>query len=312
MSRSPSGRGQSAARIGGATQIEPFLEMMAAERGAAANTLAAYRRDLEDAAAVLAPAGLDGADAAALDRYMQRLADAGLSPRTSARRLSALRQYFRFLLLEGLRADDPTAAIDGPRAGRSLPKYLSEAEVEALLAAAQASADRHGRRLLAIVELLYATGLRVSELAGLPATALHAEGALIVRGKGGKERMVPLGRAAMTALGAYAADRPRFTPGGADSPWLFPSSGKDGRLSRRRIGQMLDALAIRAGIDPARVSPHVLRHAFATHLLVHGADLRSVQELLGHADLSTTEIYTHVLDERLKALVLEKHPMARD
>lgn len=291
--------------------IEAFLEMLAAERGAAANTLAAYRRDLSHAAGAMAPAGLDDADGAAIDSYLQSLAAAGLSPRTGARRLSALRQYFRFLLSEGLRDDDPTAAIDGPRLGRSLPKNLSEAEVEALLAAARAADDRHGRRLLAIVELLYATGLRVSELANLPESALRADGAMIVRGKGGKERMVPIGDPAAAALAAYAPDRLSFAPGQA-SPWLFPSLGKDGRLSRRRIGQMLDELATQAGVDPARVSPHVLRHAFATHLLAHGADLRSVQELLGHADLSTTEIYTHVLDERLKALVLERHPMAND
>ncbi len=289
--------------------VEAFLEMLAAERGAAPNTLSAYRRDLDDADGAMAGA-LDAADAGAIDRYLKRLADAGFSPRTGARRLSALRQYFQFLLLEGVRADDPTAAIDGPRLPRALPKHLSEAEVDALLTAARETEGPRGRRLLAIVELLYATGLRVSELAALPATALRAEGAMIVRGKGGKERMVPLGRPAKAAVEAYAPDRLGFAPGGRDSPWLFPSTGKDGRLTRRRIGQMLDDLAIKAGIDPARVSPHVLRHAFATHLLHHGADLRSVQELLGHADLSTTEIYTHVLDERLKALVLEKHPLA--
>lgn len=284
--------------------------MLAAERGAAANTLAAYRRDLADAASRLAPTPLDDADARSLEAALQGMADEGLSPRTAARRLSAMRQYFQFLLLEGLRGDDPTAAIDGPRLGRPLPKNLSEADVDALLEAARAADDRHGRRLLAIVELLYATGLRVSELAALPATALLAEGALIVRGKGGKERLVPLGAAAVAAMTRYAPDRASFAKPGVDSPWLFPSSGKDGRITRRRIGQLLDALALKAGLDPKRVSPHVLRHAFATHLLANGADLRVVQELLGHADLSTTEIYTHVLDERLKSLVLEKHPLA--
>ncbi len=284
--------------------------MLAAERGAARNTILAYRRDLESAADALQPIALDDAVAGDIDRYLAGLAAAGFSPRTGARRLSALRQYFQFLLLEGVRGDDPTAAIDGPRLPRSLPKFLTEAEVEALLDAAQATSGRHGRRLLALVELLYATGLRVSELAALPVSALQAKGAMIVTGKGAKDRLVPLGRAAAEALQAYAPDRQAFAGGDPDSPWLFPSSGKDGRLSRRRIGQMLDDLAIRAGIDPARVSPHVLRHAFATHLLAHGADLRAVQELLGHADLSTTEIYTHVLDERLKSLVLEKHPLA--
>lgn len=292
-----------------AHNLEAFLEMLAAERGAAANTIAAYRRDLEDAASVLGPSSFDDAAAADLDRYLSGLSAAGLSPRTTARRLSALRQYFQFLLTEGLREDDPTAGIDGPRLGRPLPKNLTQEQVDALLDAARAATGPRGRRLLAIVELLYATGLRVSELADLPESALRADGAMIVRGKGGKERMVPIGRMAADALQAYAPDRQGFASG-KPSPWLFPSSGKNGRISRRRIGQMLDALAIEAGVDPAKVSPHVLRHAFATHLLANGADLRSVQELLGHADLSTTEIYTHVLDERLKSLVLERHPLA--
>lgn len=304
-----------------APHLDAFLEMLAAERAAAANTLAAYRRDLTDAAAHLRPIQLDEADAAQLNRYLATLAASGLSRATSARRLSALRQYFRFLLNEGLRDDDPTVAIDGQKASRPLPKNLSEAEVEALLAAANHTGnhtegrkeDHHSRRLLAIVEMLYATGLRVSELAALPATALKAEGALIVTGKGGKDRLVPLGSAAMTALVAYAPDRLTFAKSGAKySPWLFPSTGKAGRITRRRIGQLLDGLAVTAKIDPKRVSPHVLRHAFATHLLANGADIRTVQELLGHADLSTTEIYTHVLDARLKALVLEKHPLADD
>lgn len=290
--------------------LDAFLEMLAAERGAAQNTLEAYRRDLADAAAAMASGGVDGADAADIDSYLAGLAAAGLSPRTGARRLSALRQYFHFLLQEGLRDDDPTASIDGPRSSRSLPKHLSEAEVDALLAAARAAPGPNGKRLLAIVELLYATGLRVSELASLPASAVAAENALIVRGKGGKERLVPLGSAAVRAMRAYAEVRPAFHKGAKTSPWLFPSRGKEGRISRRRIGQLLDELAMAAGIDPARVSPHVLRHAFATHLLANGADLRAVQELLGHADLSTTEIYTHVLEERLKSLVLEKHPLA--
>jgi len=284
--------------------------MLAAERGSAANTLAAYGRDLADTAGAI-KGGLDAATPADLTRYLESLAAAGLAPRTSARRLSALRQYFQFLLQEGVRADDPTAGLESPTMRRALPKHLSEAEVDALLEAARREPGRQGRRLLAIVETLYATGLRVSELTDLPASALKAEGAIIVRGKGGKERMAPLGEAARRALQAYAPDREAFAGGLKDSPWLFPSRGKDGRLTRRRIGQMLDELAVAAGLDPARVSPHVLRHAFATHLLAHGADLRSLQELLGHADLSTTEIYTHVLDERLKALVLEKHPLAK-
>ena len=212
--------------------------MLAAERGAARNTILAYRRDLESAADALQPIALDDAVAGDIDRYLAGLAAAGFSPRTGARRLSALRQYFQFLLLEGVRGDDPTAAIDGPRLPRSLPKFLTEAEVEALLDAAQATSGRHGRRLLALVELLYATGLRVSELAALPVSALQAKGAMIVTGKGAKDRLVPLGRAAAEALQAYAPDRQAFAGGDPDSPWLFPSSGKDGRLSRRRIGQI--------------------------------------------------------------------------
>lgn len=291
-------------------QIEAFLEMMAAERGAAANTLDGYRRDLEGVATDMAPTPLEAADASAIDRALQGLSASGYSPRTIARRLSALRQYFRFLAEEGIRDDDPTVAIEGPRRSRPLPKYLSEADVDALLAAARQTDDRHGRRLLAIVELLYATGLRVSELASLPASVLQADRVISVRGKGGKDRLAPLGRSAVAAMAAYAPDRLCFAPG-KTSPWLFPSSGKAGHITRRRIGQLLDDLAIAAGIDPAAVSPHVLRHAFATHLLANGADLRSVQELLGHSDLSTTEIYTHVLDERLKSLVLEQHPLAK-
>lgn len=304
------------ADAGGAAgrDIEAFLEMLSAERGAAANTLAAYRRDLGRFAAFLAERGeaLREADAEAIRAYLSSLARQGLGASTSARRLSALRQFYRFLLAEGVRGDDPSAVIDSPRLPRPLPKVLSEAEVEALLAEARRVGGPGGARLVALLEVLYATGLRVSELVGLPLAALAGDQRLIiVRGKGGKERMVPLGEPAVAALETYREARAHFIPEGASSPWLFPSRGASGHLTRRRLAQLLKELALRAGLDPGNVSPHVLRHAFGTHLLAHGADLRAVQQMLGHADIATTQIYTYVLDERLKALVREHHPLAR-
>jgi integrase/recombinase XerD len=246
-----------------------------------------------------------------------------LAPRSAARRLSTLRQFHRFLFGEGLRADDPTAGLDSPRQGRSLPKVLSEAEVEDLLAAARARPGAEGARLVAMLEVLYATGLRVSELVQLPAAAAARDPrVLIVKGKGGKERMVPLSEPARDALKAHlkahrkaAIDKAAIDKAGPDKPgpgakWLFPSRGAAGHLTRQRVAQLLKELAVAAGIDPAKVSPHVLRHAFASHLLDHGADLRSVQKMLGHADISTTQIYTHVLDSRLKALVRDHHPLS--
>lgn len=294
---------------------ETFLEMMAAERGAARNTLEAYGRDLGDAEAWLASRGRELADAGTADlrAYLAAAEAAGVAPRTAARRLSALRQFFRFLYAEGRRGDDPTATLDAPQRGRPLPKILSESEVDALLDAARDRPGPEGLRLVCLLELLYATGLRVSELVGLPyATVARDPRVLIVRGKGGKERMVPLTAAAMAAIAAYKAVRGVFLAAGETSPHLFPSRGESGHLTRRRFGQLLDETAIEAGLDPAKVSPHVLRHAFATHLLDHGADLRSVQQMLGHADISTTQIYTHVLAERLRALVEAHHPLARN
>lgn len=289
--------------------------MMAAERGAARNTLEAYGRDLADAEAWLAARRRPLAEAGIEDlrAYLAAAEAAGMAPRTAARRLSALRQFFRFLYADGRRGDDPTAPLDAPRRGRPLPKILSEAEVEALLDAARDRPGPEGLRLTCLVELLYATGLRVSELVGLPFAAVARDPrVLIVRGKGGKERMVPLTGAAMDAISAYKAVRGVFLAAGETSPHLFPSRGESGHLTRRRFGQLLDETALAAGIDPAKVSPHVLRHAFATHLLDHGADLRSVQQMLGHADISTTQIYTHVLAERLRALVEAHHPLARN
>ena len=296
-------------------QREAFLEYLVAERGASENTLAAYQRDLETFADFLAARGLDccAAQSGDLRDYIASLSRAGLAASTSARRLSTLRQFHRFLLDEGIRGDDPTATIDGARRSRSLPKVLSEAEVERLLAVAKARPGHAGRRLVALLELLYATGLRVSELVALPLAAVQRDQpVLIVRGKGDKERMVPLSQPARQALSAYREVRERFLPAGRESKWLFPSRAGSGHLTRHRFGQLLKVLALEAGLDPAKVSPHVLRHAFASHLLDHGADLRAVQQMLGHADISTTQIYTHVLNERLKSLVLEHHPLAAD
>ena len=296
-----------------APQVEAFLEMLVAERGASANTLAAYGRDLDDLAGFLTARkrGATEARARDLQDYLQGLSRAGMAPSTSARRLSALRQFHRFLVDEGLRDDDPSAALDSPGRVRALPKLLEEAEVERLLEQARERPGPEGARLLALLELLYATGLRVSELVGLPLAAVaRDQRVVLVRGKGGKERMIPVGEPARRALADYRALRARFLREGQDSPWLFPSRGESGHLTRHRFAQMLKGLALEAGLDPRKISPHVLRHAFATHLLAHGADLRSVQQMLGHADISTTQIYTHVLDERLRKLVQEHHPLA--
>ena len=293
-------------------ELELFLEMLAAERGAAVNTLDAYRRDLTDFERFLIgrKGHFDTARTDDLRAYIAALGRAGMAPRTAARRLSALRQFYRFLFREGLRGDDPAQAIESPRRGRSLPKTLSETEVDQLLEAAGALEGPGGVRMAALLELLYATGLRVSELVGLPFGAVARDPqVLVVRGKGGRERMVPLGEAARDAVRAYLQVRSSFA-GAADSTWLFPSRGASGHLTRHRFAQMLKDLALACGLDPAKVSPHVLRHAFASHLLDRGADLRSVQKMLGHADISTTQIYTHVLSERLRRLVQEHHPLA--
>lgn len=294
-------------------EIENFLEMMAASRGAAQNTLDAYGRDLADFSAWLAARQGDLAAATPehLRRYFALLNEKGMTAATVARKLSSLRQFYRFLLAEGVRADDPAAEIDSPRQQRRLPKYLSEAEVEALLQAAQAVPGPDGKRLCAILEILYAAGLRVSELLELPwPLAQEQPRVLRVRGKGRKERLVPLTDAAVQAIEAYAAVRPHYLAQNKPSRWFFPSR-RGGHLTRQRLGQMLKRLAAAAGIAPKKVSPHVLRHAFASHLLANGADLRAVQKMLGHADIATTQIYTHVLAERLKSLMYQHHPLAR-
>ena len=298
--------------------IEAFLEMMSAERGARANTLDAYSRDLADARAALAPRSLIAADGDALSRYAQGLTTRGLSATTAARRLSALRQFYLFLLSENHRADDPTAKLERPRKPRSLPKTMDADAIDRLIEAAGANGDAAGVRDRALIELLYASGLRVSELVGLTLSAAPAPGVfhVVVTGKGGRERIAPLHQRAIAALDAWLAVRETLLPVAATArarakKWLFPSrSAADGKMTRRRVQQILDAAALRAGLNPKHVTPHVLRHAFATHLVEGGADLRVVQTLLGHADIGTTQIYTHVAQARLRELVETKHPLA--
>jgi integrase/recombinase XerD len=300
------------------TLIELFLDMIAAERGASANTLDAYRRDLTDFAADLTHAGetIPAANSDALRAHLGRLAERGLATASVARRLSAIRQLYRFLYAEGHRSDDPAAVIEGPKRGRSLPKVLSVKQVDDLLTQAregvkaEAKSERlRAARLNCLLEVLYATGLRVSELVSLPeAAARRDQRMLVIRGKGGRERLVPLNDQAKRTMTDYLALR---TEAKLDkSKWLFPSFGESGHLSRQHFARELKELAAAAGLKAAQVSPHVLRHAFASHLLQNGADLRVVQTLLGHADISTTQIYTHVLEERLKSLVRDLHPLA--
>jgi integrase/recombinase XerD len=300
-----------------------FLEMIAAERGAARNTLDAYRRDLEDYAGHLAAKGssFTEVDATLLRTYLAALDSAGLSAATAARRLSAVRQLHKFLYAEGIRTDDPTLTLAGPKRGRPLPKVLSVKDVDKLLAAAAGGAETTDRptaarlaaaRMSALLELLYATGLRVSELVSLPASAIRQDTLMLaVRGKGGKERLVPLTEAAKVAVAHWRGILAETQPG-QRSPWLFPADSATGFLPRQVFARDLKSVAALAGIGADRVSPHVLRHAFASHLLQNGADLRVVQQLLGHADVATTQIYTHVLDERAKAMVRDLHPLADD
>jgi len=287
--------------------VDAFLEMLTVERGAAANTIAAYTLDLGEFAEYAAGKGCStaGADAATCQGYMASLHGRGLSARTSARRLSALRQFHLFLLREGVRQDDPTSQLDTPRLPRPLPKFLAESEVDALLEAATRKPGRTGALGRAALELLYATGMRVSELLSLPRSALGAKAeVMIIRGKGNKERMVPLSSAAKEAAGALLAATE------VQSRWLFPGRDPKQPLTRQAFFLLLKQIALEAGLDPARVSPHVLRHSFASHMLARGADLRSLQMLLGHADISTVQIYTHVQTERLRQVVEEHHPLS--
>lgn len=290
--------------------IDAFLEMLAAERGAARNTLLAYGADLADFAGFAAARGVGAAegDEALLRDWLVAQSTAGLSARTAARRLSALRQFHRFLLREGVREDDPSQLLDAPKLAPALPKYLTEAEVDALLAATRGLKPAQGLLAAAALEILYATGLRVSEVLALPRGALSADRQVVlVRGKGGRERVVPLSDAARQAAAALVAGQ----DDNKGSRWLFPGRDPRQAMTRQGFALLLKQVAKRAGIDAARVSPHVLRHSFASHMLARGADLRSLQMLLGHADIATTQIYTHVLAERLQRLVEQHHPLAQ-
>jgi integrase/recombinase XerD len=305
--------------------LESFLDMMSAERGASANTLDAYRRDLADLSATLTKrkASLRTAAREDVKYYLGALTSSGMAPSSQARKLSALRQFFMFLYSEGIRKDDPTNSIDAPRRKRPLPKILSPDDVKKLInAAVERYVDEDENRTLesfrltAMLEILYAAGLRVSELVGLPlASAKTKSGYFIVRGKGNKERIVPLNKSAHAAIRDYLKVRDEFLPQGAararSEKFLFPSRGAEAHITRRRCHQMLKELALKANIDPAKLSPHVLRHAFATHLVEGGADLRSVQTLLGHADVATTQIYTHVAGDHLQAVIASAHPLSK-
>ncbi len=309
-----------ARRASDLASIELFLDMLAAERGAGKNTLDAYRNDLADLSAHLSAAGrgIAVANTDDLRGFLSALAERGFKASSLARRLSAVRQLYRFLYAEGKLSHDPAAVLEGPKRGRSLPKVLSIAEVDGLLTQARKDMEDteqpptqrlRAARLLCLLEVVYATGLRVSELMALPASAAKRDQRmLVVRGKGGKERLVPLNLAAKRAMAEYLKMRGDAEPKAA-SKWLFPSFGEQGHLTRQHFARELKSLGSACGIALARLSPHVLRHAFASHLLHNGADLRVVQTLLGHADISTTQIYTHVLEERLKALVRDLHPL---
>ncbi len=284
--------------------------MLAAERGAARNTIEAYNRDLADFSEFIGGGkALLEAQAENLREYLTHLNKGGFSARTVARRVSCLRQFYRFLFIENVRQDDPTSTLDAPNRGPDLPKYLSEDETKLLIT----KAEEIGMvRLIALIELAYASGMRVSELVGLPLNAVGGKREfIIVRGKGGKERMVPLHETARQAISLWKEERAKLAKEQAESRWLFPGPGKSGHLTRAAFAYQLKKLASLTGIPTDRLSPHVLRHAFATHLLAHGADLRSLQQMLGHADISTTQIYTHVLDDSLKALVERAHPLAK-
>lgn len=308
--------------------VDSFLDMLTTERGAAMNTRQAYWRDLADFSLYLrdkAKKEIVDASADEIKSYLKDLGDkihvkgqnkAQIATRTVARRLSALRQYYRYLVSENVRKDDPTSAIESPKQARTLPKTLAETEVSALIKSAAASGSADSMRLVCLLEMLYATGLRVSELVGLPLSAISDDRQfLMVAGKGGRERMVPLSEPAQKALTKYLEVRQQFISTedkGSQAQWLFPSrTSESGHLTRQRFAQLLKDLADSAGIESSRVSPHILRHAFATHLLSNGADLRAVQKMLGHADIATTQIYTHIVGDKSKKTVDEKHPLAK-
>ncbi len=308
--------------------VDSFLDMLTTERGAAMNTRHAYWRDLADVSLYLRAnrnTEIDKANTDDLKAYLQDLSQkthtkgtnkSKIAVRTVARRLSALRQFYRYLVSENVRKDDPTSTIESPKQGRTLPKTLSESEVSALISAAAQGGGADSIRLVCLLEMLYATGLRVSELVGLPMSAIGEDTQfLMIAGKGGRERMVPLSEPAQKAVKDYMAVRPQFInqeDKSKQEKWLFPSRTSDsGHLTRQRFAQLLKDLARVADIDSDRVSPHILRHAFATHLLSRGADLRSVQKMLGHADIATTQIYTHILGDKMKKTVEDKHPLSK-
>jgi len=309
--------------LNAAHHIDAFLEMMAAERGASENTLAAYTRDLEGWNAALSKSGKSilTCGTGALEAVLSSWAKAGLAPSTAARKLSALKQFCLFAQMDGLRKDNPAHSLRGPKQGRGLPKILSHDDIDALFTAVEADVSVKGVRLNTQLEILYAGGLRVSELVslklGTAARVIQADATpcLTIRGKGDKERLVPLTGAAVRAIGAWLTVREQTLPKSVlaktrAEDFLFPSSGKTGHMTRERFAQLLKQLARDAGLDASRISPHTLRHAFATHLLERGADLRAVQTLLGHADIATTQIYTHVLDAQMQQLVEDHHPLA--
>lgn len=315
--------------------IEQFLDAIAAERAASLNTLTAYKNDLLNFSAFLIKNNTDieHASSETLQKYMQNIFDAGMSAKTAARRLSAIRQLYKFMSVETIRKDNPALKLDSPRQGKSLPKYLSEEEVEKILSTAEKDATPEGARLLAMLEIMYASGMRVTELVSLPLDSIRIkhggkisiaqniyanisykdlDPCLIITGKGRKERMVILNNSALTALASYLPIRAYFLANKEKSKFLFPSKSKEGYITRQRFFQLIKQLATDIGIDCNKISPHVIRHSFASHLLYHGADLRALQDLLGHSDISTTQIYTHVLSERMKQLVKEKHPLAEE
>lgn len=298
--------------------VRQCIEMLAAERGVAVNTLAAYQRDYDDFLVFLhrCKSSLLSAERKILERFLSELARSQLSASTQARKLSALRQLFHFLYSERLRTDNPTKTIQNPKLGRTLPSTLSQAELSQLISAAQQDRSPVGIRMLAMIELMYSAGLRVSELVSLRLSALPRTlqelDSLTISGKGDKERLVPVGSAARRSLSDYLAVRGHFLREEETSPWLFPYPRAEGHITRQQFGVMLKELALQAGLAPDRISPHTLRHSFASHLLSGGADLRVIQELLGHSDISTTQIYTHVNRERLHQLVQENHPLARN
>lgn len=293
--------------------IESFIEMMAAERGASTNTISAYKHDLSDFSYFLAKKHQDlkieDASQDVLKKYMMSITESGLSPATSGRRLSTLKQFYQFLYSDKIRADNPTTGLDSPKKAKSLPKYLSEEEIENLLQTANSDTSKDGLRLSALLEILYASGLRVSELISLKKSSFQKKDSenyfLLIKGKGNKERIVPLNKSAIDAIKKHLKNIK------TETPWIFPSKKGNGHITRQGVGQMLKKLAVNTGIEIERVSPHVLRHSFASHLLNNGIDLRVLQELLGHSDISTTQIYTHIADDRLKSMVARTHPLAR-